>query len=163
MGSPLSPILTDLIIQNLERNIFNTLATYISIYYRYVDDIVIAALNDHINAILYTFNSYHERIKFTVDYGENRGNHFLDVKLLIEDWRVIFANYKKSTNSGRYLNFFSNHPVEHKRGVIIALLDRILFLSHPKFNENNIIALIIKLYNRTDILHNFYSQQLITG
>ena len=51
-------------------------------------------------------------------------------------------NYKKSTNFERYLNFFSNHPVEHKRGVVIGLLDRILFLSHPKFHENNIIALI---------------------
>jgi len=42
-------------------------------------------------------------------------------KLLIEDGRIIFDNYKKSTNSGRYLNFFSNHPVEHKRDVVIVI------------------------------------------
>ena len=37
MGSPLSPILADLVIQDLERNIFNTLTTHIPFYYRYVD------------------------------------------------------------------------------------------------------------------------------
>jgi len=60
----------------------------------------------------------------------------------LKDGRIIFDNYKKPTNSGRYLNYFSNHPVEHKRDVVIGKLDRILFLSHPKFHENNIISLI---------------------
>jgi len=67
-----------------------------------------------------------------VEYSDNGVINFLDVKLLI-DGRIIFDNYRKSTNSGRYLNYFSNHPVEHKRGVVIGQLDRILFLSHSKF------------------------------
>ena len=83
-----------------------------------MDDVIIAAPNNHINKILCSFNSYHERIKFIVEYSDNRKINFLDVKLLIEDGRIIFDNYTKPTNSGRYLNFFFNHPVEHKRGVI---------------------------------------------
>ena len=62
-------------------------------------DDIIAALNDHINKILYSFNSYHERIKFTVEYDDDRGINFLDVKLLIEGGRIIFDDYKKPTNS----------------------------------------------------------------
>ncbi|KAG5324482.1 NU5M oxidoreductase, partial [Acromyrmex heyeri] len=50
--------------------------------------------------------------------------------------------FTKPINSGRYLNYFSNHPLAHKRGVIIGQLDRILFLSHPKFHEKNISELI---------------------
>jgi len=33
MGSPLSPILADLVIQDLEYNIFNTLTIHIPVYY----------------------------------------------------------------------------------------------------------------------------------
>jgi len=55
----------------------------------------------------------HERIKRS--NGDNEIIHFLDVKLLIENGRIIFYNYRKPTNSGKYLNYFSNHPVEYKR------------------------------------------------
>jgi len=55
-----------------------------------------------------------------VEYGDNGIINFLDVKLLIENGRIIFDNYRKLTNSGRYLNYFSNHPVEHKRGIVIG-------------------------------------------
>ena len=95
MGSPLSPILADLVIQDLKNDIFNTLTTYIPFYFRYVDDIVLAAPINFIINILDFFNSYHERIKFTVDYGDDRGINFLDVKLLSDNGKIIFDLYKK--------------------------------------------------------------------
>ena len=67
MGLPLSPILADLVIQDLENDIFNTLTTHIPFYFHYVDDIVLMAPINLITNILDSFNSYHERIKFTVD------------------------------------------------------------------------------------------------
>ena len=141
MRSPLSPILADLKIQDLKSNIFNTLTMYISSYFRYVDDIVLAYPTNLITNILDSFNSYHERIKF-VNYGDDRGINFLDVKLLNDNGSIIFDLYIKPTNSGRFLNFFSNHPIIHKKGVVIGLLDKILFLSHPKFHHINIDSLI---------------------
>jgi len=47
------------------------------------------APKDQIKEILDKFNNSHNRIKFTVDYGEERNINFLDVKLLIEDGRII--------------------------------------------------------------------------
>ncbi|KYN15062.1 hypothetical protein ALC57_12725 [Trachymyrmex cornetzi] len=32
---------------------------------------------------------------------------------MVEDGKIIFDNYKKPTNSGRFLNFTSNHSVQH--------------------------------------------------
>jgi len=68
MGSPLSSILTNCVIQDLEYNILKILVFSIPFYY--VDDIVLAAKKDQIKTILDIFNSYHERIQFTVEYSE---------------------------------------------------------------------------------------------
>jgi len=147
----------------LECSIFKTLTIHVPFYYHYVDDIIIVVPNEYINTILSSFNSYHqERIKFTIEYGDNGVINFLDVKLLIENGRIIFDNYRKPTNSGRYLNYFSNHPVKHKRGVVIGQLDRILFLFHLIFHENNIISLINILQNN-EYPSEFYLKLLTIG
>jgi len=67
---------------------------------------------------------------------------FLDV-YLIENRKIIFGLFKKPTNSGRYLNFHSNYPIENKKGVIINLFDRTLFLSHPGFQSKNLIINVL--------------------
>jgi len=67
----------------------------------------------------------------------------------------MFDLYRKLTNSGRYLNFFSNHPIEHKKGVVMNLFDRTLWLSHPNFQEKNMVETINILIN------NGYPLQLI--
>jgi len=146
MGSPLSPILADVVIQDLENDIFNTLTTHIPFYFRYVDDIVFAAPNNLITSILDSFNAYHEHVKFTVDFGDDTGINFLDVKRLIDSGRIVFDIYNIRSLQTRVSQFFSNHPILHKRSVVIGLLDRILFLSHPKFHNINISSLIITLH-----------------
>lgn len=43
MGSPLSPILADIVMQNLEANAISHLPLRLPFYFRYVDDIALAA------------------------------------------------------------------------------------------------------------------------
>ena len=135
MGSPLSPILANMVLQDLEEEIITKNNIVLSFYFRYVDDILLAVHKESVDEFLELFNTYHERLKFTVDYSDENGINFLDVKLMKQERKKIFDIYKKPTNSGRYLNFFSNYPLIHKRGVIIGQLDRIIFLSHLKFQE----------------------------
>jgi len=85
-----------------------------------------------------SWHSYHDR--FTVDFGDENGINFL--KLIKQERKIIFDIYKKPFNSGRYLSYYSNHSIMHKRCVIIEQLDRILFLSHSKFHEKNISNLV---------------------
>ena len=50
---------------------------------------------------------------------------FLDVALARSHTGVISTNiYRKATHSDRYLNFRSNHPIEHKSAVVNALAHR---------------------------------------
>lgn len=67
MGSPVSPIFADLVMEDLEINCLNSLSSSPLIYCRYVDDIFAIVLEDKIDEILMEFNNYHPRLKFTHD------------------------------------------------------------------------------------------------
>lgn len=130
MGSPLSPVIADLILCDLEERALEQIPFPIPIYYRYVDDILIAAPRDSFNEILSTFNSFHERLQFTLDLNEEKNCvNFLDVTIISQDNHLKFDWYYKPTYSGRYLHFTSQHPVCHKRGVVYSLIDRMFLLS----------------------------------
>ncbi|KYN38167.1 hypothetical protein ALC56_07461, partial [Trachymyrmex septentrionalis] len=64
---------------------------------------------------------------------------FLDTTIIVEDNRIVFNRFQKPICSGRFFNFYSHHPLCHRRGVIICAIDRILLLFHPKFHARNLI------------------------
>jgi len=146
MGSPLSPIISDLVLQDLETQALKSLQVNVPIFYRYVDDILIAAHRSHFELILNTFNSFHERLTFTLESSVNNTLNFLDTKIILDDYRIIFYLHKKPTFSGRYLNFYS-HPVSHKRGIIFGMIDKIILLFHPRFHQKNLIDAVNTLLN----------------
>ena len=71
-------------------------------------------------------------------------------KLIIQDNRqyfeltkIIITNwYRKNTDSGRFLNFFSKHPTHQKIGVIKDLADQAILLSDKKKDQFYIMKLI---------------------
>jgi len=154
MGSPLSPTVADLALQKLETSILGELVIKPKFYYRFVDDIALAAPYTSLDNLLHTFNSFHPRLSFTMEVGGNTLN-FLDVSLLKRDGYLIFDWFQKPTFSGRFLNYNSQHPCTHKKGTIISLIDRVIMLSHPEFHKKN-FDLIIKV-----LIDNGYPLKLI--
>jgi len=71
MGSPLSPIIADIVMQDLEKSVLDSLELETKFYYRYVDDIVMTVDKNDIPYILDSFNKYHERIQFTIEIMNN--------------------------------------------------------------------------------------------
>jgi len=138
MGSPLSPIIADLVMQDLENSCLNSIDCHLTFYYRYVDDIVMAAPNNKIDLIFNTFNKYHERLNFTIERERDKSISFLDLQLTVVDNTIKIDWYHKKTYSGRLLSFHSGHPMCHKIGMIYGLMDRAFFLSHPSFQQKNI-------------------------
>jgi len=138
MGSPLSPIVADLILQKLELSILNDFPHKPIFYFRYVDDIALSVPHTSIDSLLDKFNSFHHRLKFTIEIEDN-GNHlnFLDLTIIKRNNSLIFNWFRKPTFSGRFLNFYSHHPFNHKRGTMYCLIDRVIRLSHPEFQKNN--------------------------
>jgi len=141
MGSSFSPVIADIVMRDLETSCLNSVNCHITFYYWYVDDIVMAVSFDNIDLIFKTFNNYHNRIKFTIEYGDSRSISFLDLLLTIKDDTLFIDWFHKSSFSGRFLSFYSGHPLCHKVGI---RLGRAFLLSHPIFHEKN-LRLIIEL------------------
>jgi len=178
MGSPLSPILADLVMQDLESNVLNSINVQLPFYYRYVDDIIFATQDTNVSYILEAFNNYHQRIKFTMEKENNRCLSFLDIMLHVKDNTIIIDWYHKKSFSGRFLSFYSHHPICHKVGTIYGLIDHAILLSHPSFHQKNIklcvqllidngypLKLIFNTINRRLkklFVNNFSNKQMIT-
>lgn len=130
---------------DLENRAISFLPVPLPFYVRYVDNIIFAAPQHYIQHIFHVFNSLHNRLRFTIEYSKNNSINFLDTTIIINNNYIEFNWYRKSTFSGRFLSFFSHHPLSHKKGVIIGLTDRIFKLSHPRFHNNNFSFIISTL------------------
>jgi len=148
MGSPLSPIIADIVMQDLEREVLGAFDFEIPFYHRYVDDIVLAVPTPCIDFVFNKFNSIHPRLQFTIEIGKSSIN-FLDTTIIIKNNRIVFNWFHKPTFSGRYLNFLSQHPLSQKRGTIMSLVDRAFLLSHPEFHQQN-FELIVRILMEND-------------
>jgi len=89
MGSPLSPIIADIIMEDIESQALKALNCRLPIYYRYVDDIMLAVPHNMTTELLQTFNSFHPRLKFTIEIGGNKLD-FLDVTIYNEINGLVF-------------------------------------------------------------------------
>jgi len=69
MGSPLSPIIADLVMEDLETNALNNISFRLPFYYRYVDDIMLAVPHNKSKDVLDIFNSFHPRLQFIIELG----------------------------------------------------------------------------------------------
>lgn len=142
MGSPLSPVIADIVMQDIETRALNIINFKLPFYFRFVDDIFTAVPAERIDDFLNTFYSVNTRLQFTLEIENNNTISFLEVAFTLDNNKLIFDWYHKPTYSGRYLNFLSIHQVCQKRGTICSLLDRAIILSHPRFYQKNIILII---------------------
>lgn len=138
MGSPLSPILSNLVMEDLETACLSQLPLIVPFYIRYVDDILIAIPNDSLTLVLDTFNSFHPRLQFTSELQVDDRINFLDVTVINNREGLTTDWYHKPTWSRRYLNFHSHHPVQQEIGIIYGLVDRSILLSDASFHLTNL-------------------------
>jgi len=88
MGSPLSPIIADLVLRDIETKAIEKLPFQLPLYRRYVDDILLAASVDQFDVIVETFNSFHKRLQFTLEMSIDNKVNFLDVTIILDDRKI---------------------------------------------------------------------------
>ncbi|XP_033108664.1 uncharacterized protein LOC117110160 [Anneissia japonica] len=125
MGSPVSPIVCNLYMENMEQLAIKTALHPPIWWYRYVDDTHTKLKKAHAQEFTDHLNSLDPDIKFTTEGEVNRSLAFLDTLTVIQNGGSINIKiYRKPTHTDQYLNFNSNHPLQHKLGVINTLYYR---------------------------------------
>jgi hypothetical protein len=156
MGSPISPVLASLVLEELETTIFGQTSIRPAFFYRYVDDIVCAVRGDEISELQCLLNSFHPKLQFTVEEENDNCLAFLDTMLIREnDGKISMNWYHKPTWSGRYLQYNSNLPHSYKINTVTLLAKKIMHLSDEKFHSANFKLLIDTL------LENGYPKKLV--
>ena len=126
MGSPVSPIVCNLFMEDLEQRAIATALNPPGWWYRYVDDSHSKHKRHNVQEFTDHLNSQDEDVKFTVEYPDSDNRlAFLDSHpQVLEDGSIKLKVYRKPTHTDQYLSFSSNHPIEHKLGVIRTLYNR---------------------------------------
>ncbi|CAF4918547.1 unnamed protein product [Pieris macdunnoughi] len=89
MGSPVSPIVADIFVEDFEERALANAPVKPRLYKRYVDDTFVVLPNDKISAFLAHLNSIHNNIKYTVEQ-ENKNCQIVVVKIqCVAKWSHI--------------------------------------------------------------------------
>ena len=105
MGSPISPLFADMVMDDLESNCLQNLKENYNVktlfYFRYVDDTTMCINKKHIDIVMSTFNSYNDHPQFTYELEQNKQDNFLDISLIRFNNSIITNWFNKPTSSGR--------------------------------------------------------------
>ncbi|CAF3666342.1 unnamed protein product [Adineta steineri] len=143
MGNVLSPLLADLYMHN---SILNTLHQIKDKLFRYVDDIfiIIKMMEDEVESYVKSLNLKRTKIKFTLEYEENKEINFLHTNVTrnINEHQLDIRWFRKSTANDRFSNFHFNHHNSIKLNCIKNMTDKIINITKNK--EQQHIVIIIK-------------------
>ena len=169
MGSPLSPFLAEVFMNNLEVNHIsklNLFSDHVVHWYRFVDDVFAVFRGNESDVISFIddVNKLHPNIDFTYELEQNNSLPFLDIKVSRDRdrHRLSFNIYRKDTTTDHVIPYDSYHPLSHKLSAFhsyfvrlfsIPLSDidfKIEYNTIIKIAENNNFPLKIikKLFNK---------------
>ena len=126
MGSPISPIVANLFMDDFEERAISTSPHPPSFWKRYVDDTFTILESSHRRAFLDHINSVDQHIQFTCEEQREDGSlPFLDVLVMPqEDGSLKSTVFRKPTHTDLYLRWDSHHTLPSKYSVIGTLLHR---------------------------------------
>ena len=101
-----------------------TSPTLIKWWSRYLDDVHSATTKEAVNELQEHLNFIDPHVKFTIELPGTDGLPFLDTLTKPTPNSIESTVYRKSTQTNRYLDYNSNHPISAKLSVIHALIHR---------------------------------------
>ena len=125
MGSPLSPIIANMVMEKLEERANNSFHSPPCIWFRYVDDVYGIMESNYIEEFHQYLNTICDSIKFTREEEYEGALAFLDVLVTrTPEGSLQTTVFRKPTHTGRYLPFSSHHPLQQKLSIPRTLFSR---------------------------------------
>lgn len=162
MGSPLSCVIADVFMNELEHKIIMNSDRYadnILMWNRYVDDVLVIWKNTPDNSIeeLHKYiNSIHTKIQFTIEKENNNSLNFLDLTLMKEHNRITYKIYRKPTATDIVIPYDSYHAPNIKMASFRSLIDRLYSVPMSMQDINNEKQIVLQIGR-----NNGYTQQQI--
>lgn len=126
MGNPLSSIIADMVMEDILDDAIAEIDVHLPFIKKYVDDLILSIPEDKIEEVATHFNQQNCNIQFTVEIEKQNRLPFLDIMLIRQDNQNIKTEwYMKEIASGRFLNYFSYHPLHQKINVAINFANRV--------------------------------------
>ena len=110
---------------NLENSIVPKLNSHLQFWKCDVDDALTIVKEGSINHVLQRLNSSHPNIQFTFETESSGRIPFLDILIIKKKSKIKTTVYRKSIDTGIYLNWLSFAPNTWKRGTLKNLVNRV--------------------------------------
>ena len=104
MGSPVSVVVAEIVMQNIEEKALATYTWTIPLWLRYVDDTFTAVHKDGIDDFHEHLNRQNADIQFTKEIEENGKIPFLDCLVTRDNNKLKTTIYRKPTRTDRLLD-----------------------------------------------------------
>ena len=160
MGCPVSPIVANIFMSQLEEKAINDMPSKPSLWLRFVDDVLAIVKRRALQVTLETLNAQHDDIAFTMEVEENGQLPYLDARIARKDNQLLTSVYRKPTDTGRYLSFDSHHPISCKRSTVDALLSRALTVPTDDEEKEREVGLVQEMLTENSYPRPFIKQQL---
>ena len=129
MGSPVSAVIAEIVMQEIESIALNSSPCPVRWWRRYVDDSNSCLRKQDVQKFHAHLNSINTNVQFTIETPstsqQGMSISFLDTNITIfDDGSLGVDVHRKNTHTNKYLSFCSHNPVQSKRNVVETLIDR---------------------------------------
>ena len=114
MGSPVSVVVAEIVMENIEVQALTSYKRTIPLWLRYVDDTFTTLHKGEIDDFHEHLNRQNAHVQFTKEIEDNGKISFVDCLVIRDNNRLQTTVYRKPTHTERLLNESSYNPTSHK-------------------------------------------------
>lgn len=137
MGSPASPVIADIIMEELLDITIDKMESKPKIMTKYVDDLFAIVKKNDVDSTLLILNSFNKQIQFTMEKEMDNKLPYLDSVIIRQGITLKMDWYQKETASGRLINFNSKHPRRTIINTANNFINRVLQISDKDYHNKN--------------------------